>query len=122
MLNPEKNANRNFVSPELKEWAPAEYEAGYAARFADASESLTANHCWRVGWEDANTELSESARRNRVIAEGGEEEFTETWGALYDIGGDARVNGIAFDERRTQPWKEGWIDADINFGMATNRP
>ena len=23
------------------------------------------------------------------------------------------VNGISFDERRTQPWKEGWIDADI---------
>lgn len=24
-----------------------------------------------------------------------------------------RVNGISFDERRTQTWKEGWIDADI---------
>jgi len=54
-----------------------------------------------VGWEDADTELSESARRNRIIAEGGEEEFTETWGTLYDIGGDARVNGIPFDEHRT---------------------
>ncbi|MBB5060245.1 hypothetical protein HDF16_004981 [Granulicella aggregans] len=30
MLNPENNASRNFVSPELKEWVPAEYEAGYA--------------------------------------------------------------------------------------------
>jgi hypothetical protein len=38
-------------------------------------------------------ELSESARRNWVIAEGGEEAFAETWGTLYDIGGDARVNG-----------------------------
>src|SRR6266852_4223857 len=64
-------------------------------------ESLTTTHCWRVGWEDADTELSESARRNRIIAEGGEEEFTETWGTLYDIGGDARVNGIPFDEHRT---------------------
>ena len=71
MLNPENNARRNFVSAELKEWVPAEFEAGYAARFADASESLTATHCWRVGWEDADTELSESARRNRIIAEGG---------------------------------------------------
>ena len=94
MVNPENNASIEFVSLELKEWVPGEYEAGYAARFADASESLTATHCWRVGWEDANTELSESARRNQVIAEGGEEEFTKTWFTLYDIGGDARVNGI----------------------------
>jgi hypothetical protein len=36
MLNSENNASRSFVSPELKEWVPAEYEAGYAARFADA--------------------------------------------------------------------------------------
>ena len=70
MLIPENNASGNFVSPDLKEWVPAEYEAGYAARFADASESLTATHCWRVGWEDANAELSESAGQNRLIAEG----------------------------------------------------
>jgi hypothetical protein len=37
MLNPENNASCNFVSPELKEWVSAEYEADYAARFADAS-------------------------------------------------------------------------------------
>ena len=70
MLNPENSASSNFASPGLKEWVSAEYEAGYAARFADASESLTATHCWRVGWEDANTELSECARQNRLIAEG----------------------------------------------------
>jgi hypothetical protein len=109
------------VSPELKEWVPAEYEADYAARFADASQSLTATHCWRVGWEDANTELSESARRNRVIAGGGEFEFTETWFALYDSGGDARVHGIPFDEHRTEPRKLGWIDLDIRLGMIGER-
>jgi hypothetical protein len=27
------------------------------------------------------------------------------------------VNGIPFDRDRTQPWKEGWINADINLGM-----
>jgi hypothetical protein len=121
MLNPENNASCNFVSPELKEWVPAEYEAGYAARFADASESLTATHCWRVGWEDANTELSESARQNRLIAEGRGGEFTETWFTLYDIGGDARVNGIRFDEHRTEPWKLGWIDVDIKLGTIGGR-
>jgi hypothetical protein len=121
MLNPENDASKSCVSPELKEWVTSEYEAGYAARFADASESLTATHCWRVGWEDANTELSKSARRNRVIAQGGEEEFTETWGTLYDIGGDARVNGILFDEQRTEPWKLGWIDIDIRLGTIGGR-
>jgi hypothetical protein len=35
-----------------------------------------------------------------------------------DAGGDARANGVPFDEGRTQPWKEGWISADINVGLA----
>jgi hypothetical protein len=51
-----------------------------------------------------------------VLAEGGEDNFTATWGVLFDAGGDARVNGIPFDRARTQPWKEGWFDADINLG------
>jgi hypothetical protein len=121
MLNPESNASSNFVSPELKEWVPVEYEAGYAARFVAVSESLTATQCWRVGRSDANTELSESSRLNRVIAEGGEEEFTETWGTLYDIGDDARVNGIPFDEHRTEPWKLGRIDVDLKLGAIGGR-
>jgi hypothetical protein len=73
------------------------------------------------GLEDANTELSESARQKRFIAEGREGEFTETWFTLYDIGGDARVNGIRFDEHRTEPWKLGWIDVDIKLGMIGGR-
>jgi hypothetical protein len=28
------------------------------------------------------------------------------------------VNGVPFDEGRTEPWKEGWIAADINMGIA----
>jgi hypothetical protein len=28
------------------------------------------------------------------------------------------TNGVPFDEGRTQPWKEGWIAADINVGLA----
>lgn len=35
---------------------------------------------------------------------------------LFDAGGDARVNGVGFDENRTDPWKEGWIDVDIKLG------
>ena len=33
------------------------------------------------------------------------------------IDGDARVNSIPFDESRTAPWKEGWIETDINLGV-----
>jgi hypothetical protein len=39
-------------------------------------------------------------------------------GLLFDAGGDARANGVPFDQGRTQPWKEGWIAADINVGLA----
>jgi hypothetical protein len=48
-------------------------------------------------------------------------EFTETWFTLYDIGGNARVNGIRFDEHRTEPWKLGWIDLDIKLGRIGGR-
>jgi hypothetical protein len=106
----------NANEPEFKSWMPAEYEAGYEARFADASESLTATHCWKAGWQDADTELTESSRQQRD-AEGGQEEQPEqTWWQLYDIGGDARVHGIPFGEDRTEPWKLGWIDVDIRLG------
>jgi len=46
-----------------------------------------------------------------------EYDFPGTWGLLFDAGGDARVNGIPFDEGRTAPWKEGWIETDVNLGV-----
>lgn len=27
------------------------------------------------------------------------------------------MNGIAFEKDRTAPWKEGWIETDINMGV-----
>jgi hypothetical protein len=27
------------------------------------------------------------------------------------------VNGISFADERTAPWKEGWIETDINLGV-----
>jgi hypothetical protein len=27
------------------------------------------------------------------------------------------VNGIPFDDERTAPWKEGWVETDINLGV-----
>ena len=70
-----------------------------------------------LSWEDADTEMLELARHNHAIAEGREDDYSDTWGLLFDAGGDARVNGIPFAEERTAPWKEGWIETDINLGV-----
>jgi hypothetical protein len=114
MPYPGESINAN--EPAFRTWVPAEYEAGYEARFAGASESLTATHCWQAGWQDANLELLQSSRQ-RLDGDAGEvEQFEQTWGQLYDIGGDARVHGIPFGEDRTEPWKLGWIDVDIRLG------
>ena len=102
----------------LEKWDTIEYAAGYRARLAAIPDSEIAHHCWRCGWEDADTEALELDRHKRVLADGGEDDYAETWGLLFDAGGDARANRIPFDEDRTQPWKEGWIAADINVGLA----
>jgi hypothetical protein len=101
----------------LKKWETTEYAAGYRARLSAIPDSDVAHHCWRVGWEDADTEMLESARHKRVLAEGTEDNYSETWGLLFDGGGDARMNGIPFDDDRTNPWKKGWIETDINLGI-----
>lgn len=101
----------------LEKWEPVEYASGYRARLAALPDSEEAHHCWRCGWEDAYTEALESDRNKRVLAEGREDDYANTWGLLFDAGGDARANGIPFDVGRTQPWREGWIAADINIGM-----
>jgi hypothetical protein len=89
-------------------WDKEEYAAGYRARFSAIPDFEEAHHCWRTGWEDADTELLESARHSRSLAEGREDEYPE---------GDARANGIPFDEDRTSPWKEGCIETDVNLGV-----
>ena len=97
----------------LEKWDTIEYGAGYRARLAAIPDSEIAHHCWRCGWEDADTEALELDRHKRVLADGGEDNYAETRGLLFDAGGDARANSVPFDEGRTQPWKEGWT-ADIN--------
>ncbi len=94
-----------------------EYAAGYRARLTAIPDSDAAHHCWRCGWEDADTEMLESARHDRVLEEGREDDYASTWGLLFDAGGEARVNGIPFDDARTEPWKDGWIETDINLGV-----
>lgn len=104
------------IHPGVGTWNGADYAAGFRARLAEIPAPETPRHAWQCGWEDADTDLVESARHHRVLTEGGADDYGEAWGALFDAGGDARVNGIEFDERRTDPWKEGWIDADIKLG------
>ena len=70
-----------------------------------------------LSWEDADTEMLELARHNHAIAEGREDDYSNTWSLLFDAGGDARVNGIPFAEERTVPWKEGRIETEINLGV-----
>jgi hypothetical protein len=87
-------------------WDNEEYAAGYRARFTAIPDFEGAHHCWRVGWEDADTEVLELARHNQVIADGREDDYSDTCGLLFDAGSDARVNGIHFSEERTALWKE----------------
>jgi len=54
---------------------------------------------------------------SKVISPGVGDGSKATWGLLFDAGGDARANGIPFDEERTSPWKEGWIETDVNLGV-----
>jgi hypothetical protein len=97
-------------------WAADEYMAGYGARLAAIPDSKMANHSWRSGWDDADTEALELTRHRQVVAEGLEDDYMYTWGLLFDGGRDARMNGIPFDAGRTRPWKQGWIAADIELG------
>ena len=94
-----------------------EYATGYRARLTSIPDFEGAHHCRRVGWEDADTEVSELARHNHAIAEGREDDYSDTWGLLFDAGGDARVNGIPFAEEGTAPWKERSIETYINIGV-----
>src|SRR5258708_15261434 len=91
---------------ELEKWDNIESAAGYRERLAAIPDSGIAYHCWRCGWEDADTEALELDRHKRVLADGGEDDYAETGGLLFDAGGDARANGVPFDEGRTQPWKK----------------
>ena len=54
---------------------------------------------------------------SKAFAEGREDDYPNTRELLFDAGGNARVNGIPFDDQRAAPRKEGWIEANINLGV-----
>ncbi len=98
-------------------WEPEEYVAGYRARLSALPDSESAHWSRHCGWEDADTEVLESIRHKRLISEGIEDHYSDTWGVLFDAGVHARQNGIPFDSECSQPWKEGWIEKDIGIGV-----
>jgi hypothetical protein len=63
----------------LKSWEPIEYAAGFRARLAAIPVPEKADHSWQCGWEDADTETLELARHKRVLAEGREDDYADTW-------------------------------------------
>jgi hypothetical protein len=105
-----------LIHPGLATWKSDEYAAGFEARLKEIPAPEAAPHAWLCGWEDADTDLAESARHRKILAAGGKDDHSDVWWLLFDAGGDARVNGVAFDAGRTDPWKEGWIDVDIKLG------
>jgi hypothetical protein len=109
------------MNAEPMTWSSTEYAAGFEARFLESAACEDESLPWRCGWEDAHIELLAAEQHRQRIAKGEVDDYEETWSLLFDAGGDARVNGIPFDEKRTQPWKEGWVDADINFGVSISR-
>jgi hypothetical protein len=96
-------------------WDKEEYAAGYRRALLPSrtlKEHITAGAL--VG--KMPIQVLELARHNRVIAEGREDDYSDTWSLLFDAGGDSRMNGIPFAEERTAPWKKGWIQTDVNLG------
>ncbi len=109
-----------FLTDLLEDWRreknPQEYVSGFRARMADIPESDAAHLSWQAGWSDADTEKLEQDRHRQVLEEGREDGYLETRGLLFDAGRNARMNGVAFDKERTEPWQQGWVAADVEIG------
>ena len=109
----------SILSAETLRWtlpSAGEYTAGFRARLADIPSSDAAHPSWQAGWGDADTEALELARHWRALEQGGEDSYPAARGLLFDAGRNARLNRLAFDKLRTEPWQEGWIAADIEIG------
>ncbi len=110
----------SFLTDVFEDWErekkPEEYAAGFRARMAAIPDSDSAHPSWRSGWNNADTELLEQACHGSRLEEGKEDDYPGTRALLYDAGHLARENGVLFDPARTEPWKQGWITADIEIG------
>lgn len=115
MLDPEPTSaqqNHDFAAMRSAE----QFEAGYAARFQDVAEYLSATPCWRSGWQEADRELVGSAPAAR-FAPGSDAAPL----SLFGTGTQARVYELPFDELCPDIWKKSWVQADIDLGLAARR-
>ena len=45
------------------------------------------------------------------------DQVEDPWKKLFNSGKDARDKKAPFDSERAEPWKRGWIEADIQLGV-----
>jgi len=93
-----------------------EYAAGFQARLAEIARPELPHPSWTSGWEDADTEMLESARHRQMLEQGRDDCYYGSQWLLFDAGQNARENKVPFDPDRTEPWKQGWIATDIKIG------
>ncbi|MGI4756617.1 MAG: hypothetical protein ACRYGF_07195 [Janthinobacterium lividum] len=49
------------------------------------------------------------------------DQVEDPWKMLFSAGKEARAKQIPFDTQRAEPWKRGWVVADIRLGMLEER-
>lgn len=79
-----------------------EYRVGYQARLAGMLLLQGAAPAGRHGWDNADTDRLEAIRHEKMMTEGLEDGYEQTWGMLFDAGWEACRHGISFDEGRTR--------------------
>ena len=86
------------------------YARGYLWRSVGFPDLVTEVPYWRTGWQAADMELlaSQGYYDARV-------DSFERGAVLKNLGGDARIFGLAFDENRPHAWRDGWIEVDIDL-------
>ena len=110
MSLPERRPTARHQTP-LQIWISEEFEAGYQASLAGASESRTATPCWRAGWQEAQREMAVSEHPD-VLSIDGED-------VLPLSGREARLFGFAFRSDQAEQWKRAWIEADLQCSQGT---
>ena len=93
-----------------------EYQAGYEARLASASEYRTATASWRAGWREADRELTARERQQSP-----QEPAVYALSESPEDGGLGRRCCVPFDEGRNEDWKRNWIQADVELGSGAGK-
>lgn len=49
------------------------------------------------------------------------DEVEDPWKMLFEAGRNARIEAEPFNTERAEPWKRGWVAADIQVGLLEER-